>query len=201
MVKSTRDLHGSVPDQCKIVLLILDMFSDFCFPQGLTAARCAARVAPRIAALKSRCRLAGIPSIYVNDSVGRWQSNVDALLKRCLAAQSRGRKIAELLKPGAEDYFVLKAKHSGFFATPLHTLLSYFGCEHLILTGGTAQQCVLQTACDAYVRDYALSIPFDCVISLSAPEQRFARYYFKNVLKADLARSPQINLRAREILE
>jgi hypothetical protein len=36
----------------------------------------------------------------------------------------------ELLKPGKDDYFVLKPKHSGFYSTTLDTLLEYLGTKN-----------------------------------------------------------------------
>ncbi len=70
------------------VLLILDMISDFDFPDGAAVLRAARRIAPRIAALKTRTAKAGIPAIYVNDNLGRWRSDVTSLLSHCLRADS-----------------------------------------------------------------------------------------------------------------
>lgn len=184
MKRLNPDLHGAVPDASASALLILDMFSDFNFDDGLIAARRAAVTAKRIAALKVRACRAGVPALYVNDHLGRWRSDFTALFEYC-AASSRGCKIAELLKPEREDYRVLKPKHSAFFASPLESLLQHLGARRLILTGSTAQQCILFTAIDAYVRDYELCIPSDCIVSLSGKEKRFASYFFQTVLESD----------------
>ena len=197
MVKSKQTLDGAVPDKAATVMLILDMLSDFRFKNGAAAARRAWQIAPAIARLKARCGAAGIPTIYVNDNLGPWKSSFDSLLATCLSDASRGDKIAALLRPTARDYCVLKAKHSGFFATPLDTLLQYFGCERLILTGMSAQQCILLTGCDAYVRDYRLWIPLDCIGALSRTEERLSRYFFRTVLKADLTASKRARLKRK----
>ena len=42
-------------------------------------------------------------------------------------------------------------------------MLQYIGVESLILTGISSNSCILLTASDAYVRDYQLFIPSDCV--------------------------------------
>jgi nicotinamidase-related amidase len=189
MTKSALDLHGSVPSKSKTVLLVLDMFSDFRFENGSQAATVAGKIAPAIARLKDRCRRARIPTIYVNDNEGRWRSDFESILARCVSAGGNARKIERCLRPRPVDYCVLKPKHSGFFATPLDTLLQYFGAETLILTGMAAQQCVLLTACDAYVRDYRLWIPRDCIGALTTAEERFASYFLHTVLRADLAPS------------
>jgi len=53
------------------------------------------------------------------------------------------KRIAELLRPQAEDYFVLKPKQSGFYFTSLDLLLKHLGAETLILTGLTGDICIL----------------------------------------------------------
>jgi len=78
-----------------------------------------------------------------------------------------GSKIVELLKPDDEDYFVLKPKHSGFYSTTLDILLKHLQCKTLILTGVTTDICILFTANDAYMRDFNLVIPSDCVASVA----------------------------------
>ena len=197
MKQRNRDLHGAVPDSARMVLLIMDMFSDFRFKNGEAAARRAWPVAERIAALKARCARRKIPAIYVNDNLGRWRSDFGDLVRSCVDTR-RGAPIARLLRPRTADYCILKPKHSGFFATPLDTLLQYLGTKQLVITGIASQQCILFTANDAYVRDYALAVPTDCIVSLSKSEAHFAKYYFRKVLKADIRKSSALILNRRE---
>jgi nicotinamidase-related amidase len=189
-----RDLHGAAPDRSADALLILDMISDFEFPEGSRVLRAALPVARRIARLKERAARAGVPVIFVNDNHGRWRSDFADTLARAFAAGSKGAPIARLLAPGARDYCVLKPKHSGFFATILATLLEYLEVRRLILTGASTEQCVLFTANDAYVRDFRLAIPRDCVAAESARANRLAFRYFEEVLGADLRPSPRLRL-------
>lgn len=189
-----RDLHGAAPQRSADALIVLDMISDFDFPGGARMLRAALPVARRIARLKARAAAAGVPVIFVNDNRGRWRSDFSGLLGRALAPRSRGAPIARLLAPGGRDYAVLKPKHSGFYATVLETLLDHLEVRRLILTGAATDQCVLFTANDAYVRDYELAIPRDCVAADSAPANRLAFRYFKEVLAADLGPSSRIRL-------
>jgi nicotinamidase-related amidase len=55
--------------------------------------------------------------------------------------------------------------------------------------------CVLFTASDAYIRDYTLMIPSDCVAAIDASEHRFALRHMKRVLKADIRKSSDLDLR------
>ena len=109
------DLHGSAPDSHPLALIIIDVINDFDYPRGEDLLRCALPIAPRIAELKRQARLHSVPTIYVNDNFGRWQSDFTQLLATCPSPGARGRTFVEQLKPEKEDYFVLKPKHSGFF--------------------------------------------------------------------------------------
>ena len=87
------------------------------------------------------------------------------------------------------DYFVLKPKHSGFYATTLDLLLEYLRVDTLIVTGIAANICVLFTADDAYMRDYNLLVPSDCVAATSEDTEH-SLCQMKSILKADVARVP-----------
>src|SRR5262245_27540467 len=148
------DLHGNVPEVCPVALVLIDVINAFDFRGGAVLARAARAMAPRVAALKVRARRLGIPAIYVNDNFGRWRSDFGQLVRHCGGPGSRGRAVAEILRPRPHDYFILKPKHSGFFATGLDTLLRYLDVRRLILVGLTTDNCVLFTASDAYLRDF-----------------------------------------------
>jgi nicotinamidase-related amidase len=187
------DLHGFAPDTCAVALLVIDMINDFefahaegLFPRALEAAKA-------IAALKKRARGARVPIIYVNDNFGRWRSDFRNLLEHCLGDRVRGRPIAEMLKPDDEDYFVLKPKHSGFHSTTLDVLLAYLGTKTLVLTGVAGNFCVMFTAHDAYMRDFHLLVPRDCIASQTEEDDRHALEHMGKVIKADTRASSEID--------
>ena len=126
------------------------------------------------AALKHRARDAAIPVIYVNDNFGKWQSNFSKLITHCLEENVRGRPIVELLQPTDDDCFVLKPKQSGFYASTLDILLAYLQVESLIITGVAGNICILFTTHDAYMRDFHLVIPADCIASKTVQENASA---------------------------
>src|SRR3954470_2355664 len=168
MSKRKRDPHGLVPDQAETVLIILDLISDFDFKDGERIAEAALPVAKRIARLKARAAQSGVPAVYVNDAVGRWRSDFPGMVRHCQRERSRGHLVVNAIAPKPDDYCILKPKHSGFFATPLDTLLELLGAKRLILTGVSSNQCVLFTANDAYVRDLEVLIPRDCISARAA---------------------------------
>jgi nicotinamidase-related amidase len=191
-----QDLHGNVPDTSEVALLLIDVINDLEFEEGAQLLRYALPMAEKIAALKERAHRAGVPVIYVNDNFGKWQSDFSKLLKHCLEDGVCGQPIAQLLKPGADDYFVLKPKHSGFFSTTLDTLLDYLQAKTLILTGLAGNICVLFTANDAYMRDFRLVIPKDCIASNTPEDNDHALEIMKTVLKADTRSSDEIDFKA-----
>lgn len=192
-MKQNSDLHGSAPDSSPVALLLIDVINDLEFEGGEKLLRHALPAARRIAAFKKRCEDAGIPAIYVNDNFGKWRSDFKKLVSHCLDDNTRGREIVELLKPAGDDYFVLKPKHSGFYSTTLDLLLKHLGADTLILAGFTADICILFTANDAYMRDYRLVIPADCVASQDETENQRALKFMERVLKANIPPSPEIN--------
>lgn len=193
MPSKNRDLHGNAPDHSEVVLILIDVINDLEFPEGRDLLKSALPMAERIAALKRRAKEADVPSIYVNDNFGKWRSDFKKLIVHCLEEPVCGRPLVERLKPDEEDYFVLKPKHSGFYSTTLDVLLDYLGAKTLILTGIAGNNCVLFTANDAFMRDFHLAVPADCVVSNRIEENRTALDQMQKVLKADIRPSDQIS--------
>ena len=194
MPAKNSDLHGNAPDKSDVALLIIDMINDLEFAEGEQIQPAAVQVAENIRALKERCSKQKIPAIYVNDNFGRWRSDFSAQVEHCLHDGVRGQRLAELLKPGEDDYFVLKPKHSGFHSTSLELLLRYLEVKTLILTGLAGNICVLFTANDAYQRDFQLIVPQDCTASNTREINVAALEQMATVLKADTRASTKIEL-------
>lgn len=195
------NLHGNAPDKNDFALLLIDVISDFEFEDGGELLKNTLPAARNLAPLKKRARQAKIPVIYVNDNFGKWQSDFKKLLKHCLSDSVKGCEISNLLKPDDDDYFVLKPKHSGFYSTTLDLLLDYLQTKTLILTGVTADICILFTANDAYMRDYNLLVPRDCVASVKPEQNDYALEYIERVLKADIKPSTEIDFNQNKFAE
>jgi nicotinamidase-related amidase len=189
----SKDLHGSAPDKCAVALLLIDWINDLEFESGDRLLPVALAAAKPTAALRRRAKQAGVPVIYCNDNFGKWRSDFRSLLEHCLEDDVRGRPIAELLKPDEDDYFVLKPKHSGFHSTSLDVLLAHLGATTLILTGVACNFCVLFTAHDAYMRDFKLIVPRDCVASERESDNRNALEHMASACKADTGPSSGID--------
>ncbi|HET6317664.1 MAG TPA: isochorismatase family cysteine hydrolase [Chloroflexota bacterium] len=187
------DLHGNVPDQSPVALILIDVINDFEYDAGPALLERALPIAERLAALKQRCRDARIPAIYVNDNFGRWRSDQRTIIEHCLRDGVRGESFVRRLLPDDRDYFVLKPKHSGFYSTTLDTLLDYLQVRTVILTGLTGDYCVLFTASDAFLRDFHIVVPSDCVASSDDGENEHALRHMQRVLDADVRPSTEID--------
>lgn len=199
MPANNEDLHGSVPENSSVALLLIDVINDMEFEGAEALVEQAVPMAHRIAELKRRAKSAGIPAIYVNDNFGRWQSDFRRVVEHCLEDGVRGEEVARILQPDDDDYFVLKPKHSAFYATTLDTLLTYLGARTVILTGVAGNICILFSANDAYMRDLNVFVPADCVVSNTVGENQHALDQMHKVLKANITESHDLDLaRIRE---
>lgn len=185
---------NSAGSQRRTALLLVDVINDMEFEGSESLVRCAEPMATRLHELKQRCRDAGIPTVYINDNFGKWRSDFRSLVDHCINDPVPGREVARLLKPDDDDYFVLKPKNSAFFGTTLDTLLTSLNTDTVILTGIAGDNCVLFSANDAYLRDYKLFIPADCIASNSMEENEAALRLMEKVVKADVRPSTELDL-------
>lgn len=100
-------------------------------------------------------------TIYVNDNFGAWRSSRQELLQSAL--QGEYGHLVEPIAPPDDALFVVKARHSIFFQTPLEYLLGQEGVERLVLIGQVTEQCILYSALDAYIRHLEVVVPRDAV--------------------------------------
>lgn len=170
------------------VLLLLDFFNPRGF-EGGTLSRATVRAAVRTAKLKARLRTLGVPAVYANDNFGRWESEFAALVQQCQNAGGNAGRVAQLLAPQRGDRSVLKPRHSAFYETPLEYLLETLRAKAIVLTGVSADSCIMFTAHDAYLRQLGLWVPSDCVASTAPAHTRAALAHMHRVLKASIAPS------------
>jgi nicotinamidase-related amidase len=176
-------------------LLLIDVINDLAFQGSHALVAQAEPMAQRLARLKRRATVAGIPTIYINDNFGRWRSDFRQTVAHCTQPTSPGRLVSQRLRPTARDYFVLKPKHSGFFDTTLDTLLQALRTRRVIVTGIAGNICVLFTANDAYMRDLKIYAPADCIVSNTPADNDHALRQIETVLKGRLAASTRLAFR------
>jgi nicotinamidase-related amidase len=187
--------HLSSPSP--VALLLVDLVNPMDFEGAEALLPPALRAARAIAALKRRTRDAGIPTIFVNDNFDQWHMGFRELVEHHGRPEAKGRALIEIVAPDASsDHFVLKPMHSGFFQTPLDVLLERLGAETLVIAGIAADICVWATAHDAYMRDYHVVMPSDCVAAEREEWTRETLARARRVLHADTRPSADIDVAA-----
>jgi len=174
----------------KAVLLLVDFMNPLDFIGAEKLAPKAIAAAKKALALKRRCRDARIPVIYANDNFGRWESQFAEVVRSCVERGGPSAQLARLLAPEDGDLSILKPRHSAFYGTPLEFLLEALGAQCVILGGLAADSCVLFTACDAFMREYPVWVPSDCVASETDAATRRALAQIEATAKVYVGRSP-----------
>jgi nicotinamidase-related amidase len=170
-------------------LLLVDFLNPLDFSGDRAFLRRALRAARATARLRARLHARRTPVIYANDHWGRWTQSLPELVERLRASDLPGHALTGILAPGPRDYLLLKPRHSAFYGTPLDFLLDELRVGELVVTGIAANNCVLFTAHDAYLRGYRLWIPSDCVASERDADRHTALAHMQGVLKARIAGS------------
>ncbi|MFC8124815.1 cysteine hydrolase family protein [Streptomyces sp. NPDC057302] len=150
------------------------------------------KAVPAIVRLLERARAADVPVIYANDNFGEWRSHHGEIVETALAGQHG--ELVEPLRPDEESLFVVKARHSIFYETPLSYLLSQLGVQQVILSGQVTEQCVLYSALDAHIRHLDVIVVQDAVAAIHDDLADAALQMMQRNMGADLMDVDQIEL-------
>ena len=169
-------------------VLVIDVLNDFRFVEGATLLRRFRPCIAPIAALLTRARRARVPIVYANDNFGRWRSSLADVGSRLRDSNPAVWRALAPIRPQAQDYVVLKPRHSAFYCTPLEILLEVLDVDRLVLTGVSATSCIWFTGADAHVRGYGVVVPRDGV---AAETMRLERAVLELMRESLGARTPQ----------
>ena len=180
-------------DLAKAAMLVIDMQNDFCHPDGWLA-HIGVNVTPArtpINPLKNllpKLRSHAVPIIWINwgnrpdllnisaasrhvyNPTGSGVGLGDPLPKNgapVLMAGSWAAQVVDELAPKPEDICVDKYRMSGFWDTPLDSILRNLGRSTLFFGGVNADQCVMATLQDANFLGYDCILVKDCTATTS----------------------------------
>jgi nicotinamidase-related amidase len=154
-----RGYAGAMPDTA---LVVVDMLSTYDHDDAETLTRSVREVLPNIEQLIERASDDDdVEVVYVNDLYGHWNAGRAELLERVMGGEHRD--LVEPIAPAEDALFIVKARHSIFYETPLEYMLRQQGVEKLILVGQVTEQCILYSALDAYIRHIEVVVPRDAV--------------------------------------
>ena len=177
-------------------LIVTDMFNTYDHEDADALTRSVAEVVEPISALAARAREEGIEVVYVNDNYGDWSASKADLIDS--AMNGRRPDLVEPVLPPEGVSFVSKSRHSIFYGTPLETLLSQKGIDHVVLVGQVTEQCILYSALDAYVRDLKITVPRDGVAHIHEHLAQAAFEMMESNMSAELTPCADCTLRDRE---
>ncbi|MFI1292254.1 cysteine hydrolase family protein [Streptomyces sp. NPDC020792] len=145
-------------------LIVIDMINTYDHEDAELLVPSARRVVPVVAHLIERARAADVPVIYANDNFGLWRSHHGELVETALARSHA--ELVEPIRPDDDSLFVVKARHSVFYETPMSYLLWQLDIGNVVLCGQVTEQCVLYSALDAHIRHLSVTVPRDAVASI-----------------------------------
>ncbi len=174
-------------DLARSAIIIVDMQNDFCHPRGWLAgigvdiAPARRPIAP-LAALLPMLRAAGVSVIWLNWGTRPDRLNLSPALRHVydgagtgggigdpgpggepvLQAGSWSAAVVDELTPAAADIGVDKHRMSGFWDTPLDSILRNLAVTTLLFAGVNLDQCVLHTLADANFLGYDTLLLGDC---------------------------------------
>ncbi|MFK0047652.1 cysteine hydrolase family protein [Streptomyces sp. NPDC090741] len=177
-------------DTSRTALIVIDMLNAYEHEDAEVLVRSVREVLPGVGALLRRARDAGAPVVYVNDNFGRWRSHHGEILEAALAGPHSD--LVEPIAPDEESLFVVKARHSVFYETPLAYLLGQLDAQRVVLCGQVTEQCVLYSALDAHIRHLEVVVALDAVAHIDAGLAEAALRMMERNMSAELRPSGEI---------
>ena len=150
-----------VANEGKTALVVVDMLNSYEHDDAEQLTKSVETIVDPLSDLIARANDDDVEIIYVNDNYGDWNSSQEELSRRAL--EGARRDLVEPLLPPDDADFVIKARHTIFYMTPLEYLLGQKEIDRLVLTGQVTEQCILYSALDAYVRHFDVVVPRDGV--------------------------------------
>jgi nicotinamidase-related amidase len=180
-----------VPDSRKSALVVVDMLNPYEHEDADRLTKGVEAIVEPLSGLIARAQDDGVELIYVNDNYGDWNSSHEELAERAMNG-ARPDLVEPLLPPDGAD-FVIKARHTIFYMTPLEYLLGQKEIDHLVLAGQVTEQCILYSALDAYVRHLDVSIPRDAVAHIHESLAEAAIEMMERNMQAEITSSAGVN--------
>ncbi|NJQ06403.1 cysteine hydrolase [Streptomyces lonarensis] len=174
----------------KSALIVIDMINTYDHADAELLVPSAREALPPLTRLIERARAEDVPVVYANDNFGQWRSHHGEIVSACLAG--RYAELVEPIVPDDASLFVVKARHSIFYETPMSYLLSQMGVDHVVLCGQVTEQCVLYSALDAHIRRLRVTVPADCVAHIHRDLAEPALRMMERNMGADICTGPTV---------
>jgi nicotinamidase-related amidase len=149
-------------------VVVVDMIHDFVY--GKFGTDRAQRIVPCIKKLLAQARKKGVPVIYLKDAHGKDDKELEVWGQHAMKG-TKGSEIIPEIAPQKGDHVLEKTRYSSFHETGLDELLKKLGVKEVILVGVATDICVRHSAADAFFRGYRITVPSECVETISDDAQ------------------------------
>jgi nicotinamidase-related amidase len=150
----------------RTALIVVDMLNRYEHEDAGPLRESVRAALPAIGGLIDRARATETLVVYVNDNHGDWTAGRGGLTRWALDGAEPA--LIEPIAPARDVPFLVKARHSVFYATQLEYLLREQDVDHLVLVGQVTEQCILYSALDAHIRHFRVTVPRDAVAHIHA---------------------------------
>ena len=181
---------AGVAKTSKTALVVIDMLNSYEHDDAEQLTASVENIVRPLSDLVARAGRDHTEIIYVNDNYGDWNSSQEELARRAMEG-ARPDLVEPILPPDDAD-FVIKARHTIFYMTPLEYLLGQKEIDRVILTGQVTEQCILYSALDAYVRHFEVAVPRDCVAHIHESLAEAALEMMQRNMGADITVGAEI---------
>ncbi|WP_455354903.1 isochorismatase family cysteine hydrolase [Streptomyces sp. SYSU K217416] len=176
----------------RTALVVIDMINTYDHADAELLLPSVREALPAVIRLLEVARSREVPVIYVNDNFGDWRSHHGEIVRTALAGPHAD--LVRPVRPDENSLFVMKARHSIFFETPLGYLLGELDVDHLVLCGQVTEQCVLYSALDAHIRHLTVTVAEDAVAHIHADLARAALRMMERNMSAEIRRADEVKL-------
>jgi ureidoacrylate peracid hydrolase len=171
-------------------LIVVDMQNDFVHDDGVFAKMGVnlsmfKKIVPQLNGLIDAARNVKVPVIFIQTLHSQW-TNSDPWVQR-IKGQGEGQEslLPPVCSPGTwgadwfgvkpkeEDYVVTKHRYSAFVNTDLDLVLRSLQRKTVVVTGGETNVCVGSTARSAFMYDYYVILPEDCIAGFDEELHRY----------------------------
>ena len=167
-------------------LVVIDVINNFRHEDGEQLLASFRDRLPVMQATIAKARAGGIPVVYVNDALDRWDSDAPGLIRAVLES-GEGGSIVKSLAPGLGDHVLLKHRYSAFDHTSLDLLLGELNADRVVLVGAATEGCIVQTAIDAREHGLKTTIIADACATNDPELEAVALRYAGDVVGARIA--------------
>ncbi len=167
-------------------LLVIDMLADFIEPDGaLYIGPAAEQLVPPVMERLECYRQQSLPVIYICDR-HHADDHEFAMFPPHALEDDRGSKVIDQLKPLKGEKVIYKRRFSAFFGTDLDLTLREMNIDEVELAGCVTNICILYTAADARMLNYAVTVTEKAVNGFDPEAHRFALQEMQKTLGVNI---------------